>query len=72
MSLRGVPILFGTTKQSSHSEIASPEPALSEKDEILRFAQNDRSEGARNHNVTVLNAIVLVFDEKKPPWYQSL
>ncbi|MBI5213015.1 MAG: 4-alpha-glucanotransferase [Nitrospirae bacterium] len=32
-------------------EIASPEPALSDKARLLRFARNDKSEGARNDRI---------------------
>ena len=31
-------------------EIATPEPALSSNERLLRFARNDKSEGARNDN----------------------
>ena len=36
------------TKQSHYSGIASPEPALNDKMRLLRYARNDKSEGARN------------------------
>ena len=39
---------FGTVSAIFKGEIASPEPALSDKARLLRFARNDKSEGARN------------------------
>ena len=36
--------------EETNKEIASPEPALSEKTRFFADAQNDRSEGARNDN----------------------
>ncbi len=42
-------------------KIASPEPALSETERLLRFARNDKSEGARNDNFALRILIILVF-----------
>ncbi|MDP3261119.1 MAG: RsmE family RNA methyltransferase, partial [Thermodesulfovibrionales bacterium] len=39
---------FGTGFAIFKGEIASPEPALSDKTRLLRSARNDKSEGARN------------------------
>src|SRR4030042_3913497 len=50
LSLQHVIARSEATKQSRNFEIASPEPALSDKTRFFANAQNDKSEGARNDN----------------------
>ena len=45
-----VDIVSYQVDEETNKEIASPEPALSEKTRFFADAQNDRSEGARNDN----------------------
>jgi hypothetical protein len=46
---------LGTSSAIFKDEIASPEPALSDKARLLRFARNDKSEGARNDRLEVFS-----------------